>query len=55
MSFNQRRKTIRNSIKALIKGKGLEHEYLALRPETLSVDQFVELTQLVESVMDKEV
>ncbi len=53
MSFNQRRKTIRNSIKPLIKGKGLEHEILALRPETLSVDQFVELTNLVASVMDK--
>jgi 16S rRNA (adenine1518-N6/adenine1519-N6)-dimethyltransferase len=51
LSFNQRRKTIRNSIKSLIKGKGLEHEYLALRPETLSVDQFIELTQLVQTVL----
>lgn len=50
MSFNQRRKTIRNSIKGLIKGKGLEHEYLALRPEVLSVEQFIELTQMVEKV-----
>ena len=54
MSFGQRRKTIRNSIKPLINGKGLEHEMLALRPETLSVDQFVELTNMVDSVMDKE-
>jgi 16S rRNA (adenine1518-N6/adenine1519-N6)-dimethyltransferase len=45
MSFNQRRKTIRNSIKPLIKGKGLDHEFLALRPEVLSVDQFIELTR----------
>jgi len=52
MAFNQRRKTIRNSIKALIKDKGLEHEFLALRPEVLSVDQFIELTLLVESVRD---
>lgn len=52
MSFNQRRKTIRNSIKQLIKGKGIEHEFLALRPETLSVDDFIELTQIVERVMD---
>jgi 16S rRNA (adenine1518-N6/adenine1519-N6)-dimethyltransferase len=51
MSFNQRRKTIRNSIKPLIKGKGLDHEFLALRPEVLSVDQFIELTQLVASVI----
>ena len=52
MSFNQRRKTIRNSIKSLIKDKGLESDLLALRPETLSVVQFVELTNLVASVMD---
>lgn len=51
MAFNQRRKTIRNSIKALIKGKGVEHEYLALRPEVLSVEQFIELTQLVEKTI----
>jgi 16S rRNA (adenine1518-N6/adenine1519-N6)-dimethyltransferase len=51
MSFNQRRKTIRNSIKPLIKAKGLDHEFLALRPEVLSVDQFIELTQLVASVI----
>jgi 16S rRNA (adenine1518-N6/adenine1519-N6)-dimethyltransferase len=51
MSFNQRRKTIRNSIKPLIKGKGLDHEFLALRPEVLSVDQFIELTQLVAYVI----
>lgn len=50
MSFGQRRKTIRNSIKSLIKDKGLESDLLALRPETLSVDQFVELTNLVASV-----
>ena len=51
MSFNQRRKTIRNSIKQLIKGKGLEHEYLTLRPEVLSVEQFIELTKMVEPLV----
>jgi 16S rRNA (adenine1518-N6/adenine1519-N6)-dimethyltransferase len=49
MAFNQRRKTIRNSIKPLIKDKEIDHEYLALRPEVLSVEQFVELTTLVTS------
>ncbi|MDG1333302.1 MAG: 16S rRNA (adenine(1518)-N(6)/adenine(1519)-N(6))-dimethyltransferase RsmA [Crocinitomicaceae bacterium] len=49
MAFNQRRKTIRNSIKQLIKDKNIEHEYLALRPEVLSVEQFIELTLLVDS------
>ncbi len=48
-SFNQRRKTIRNSIKPLLQGQTIDHPYLALRPEVLSVEQFIELTQLVES------
>ncbi|HIP32026.1 MAG TPA: 16S rRNA (adenine(1518)-N(6)/adenine(1519)-N(6))-dimethyltransferase RsmA [Crocinitomicaceae bacterium] len=50
MSFNQRRKTIRNSIKALLKGNKVDHPFMALRPETLSVDQFIELTLLVENL-----
>jgi 16S rRNA (adenine1518-N6/adenine1519-N6)-dimethyltransferase len=52
MTFNQRRKTIRNSLKPFIKGKDFEHEFLTLRPEVLSVDQFIELTLAVEKVMD---
>jgi 16S rRNA (adenine1518-N6/adenine1519-N6)-dimethyltransferase len=50
MSFNQRRKTIRNSIKALLHGQQLDHEYLSLRPEVLSVEQFIELTTMVEAL-----
>lgn len=50
MSFNQRRKTIRNSIKPLLNGRILEHDYLALRPEVLSVEQFIELTQEIEAI-----
>jgi len=45
--FNQRRKTIRNSVKGLLQGNKLEHPFMALRPETLSVDDFIELTRLV--------
>ncbi len=46
-TFNQRRKTIRNSIKAVAGGGILkESPLLALRPEQLSVEQFVELTNL---------
>jgi 16S rRNA (adenine1518-N6/adenine1519-N6)-dimethyltransferase len=52
MSFNQRRKTIRNSIKSLLHGKTIDHPFFALRPETLSVDQFIELTQIVEAITD---
>jgi 16S rRNA (adenine1518-N6/adenine1519-N6)-dimethyltransferase len=47
MSFNQRRKTIRNSIKQLISGSTEDHPFLTLRPEVLSVEQFIELTQFV--------
>ena len=44
-TFNQRRKTIRNSIKQITKAAPLlDHPLLALRPEQLSVAQFIELT-----------
>lgn len=49
--FNQRRKTIRNSIKPIVSSKGINlptHELLEKRPEQLSVEQFIELTKLVE-------
>ncbi|APD06659.1 16S rRNA (adenine(1518)-N(6)/adenine(1519)-N(6))-dimethyltransferase [Flavobacteriaceae bacterium UJ101] len=47
--FNQRRKTIRNSLKGLgIPDSLKEHKFLTLRPEQLSVQDFVELTKLFE-------
>ena len=47
-TFNQRRKTIRNSIKPLLKLPIVTDSYLFdKRPEQLSVAQFVELTNLV--------
>lgn len=49
-TFNQRRKTIRNGIKPFIKGHNLDHPLLQKRPEQLSVDEFVVLTNLVASV-----
>ncbi len=50
-TFNQRRKTIRNSIRAVqFNHEALAaHPFMALRPEQLSVAQFVELTKLVEA------
>jgi len=51
-SFNQRRKTIRNSIKTLVpQGTHAlpESPLLAKRPEQLSVEEFVELTNFVHS------
>jgi 16S rRNA (adenine1518-N6/adenine1519-N6)-dimethyltransferase len=50
MSFNQRRKTIRNSIKALLPAEYPENATLQLRPEVLGVEQFIELTNWIEEV-----
>jgi len=52
-TFNQRRKTIRNSIKPLMNGVTFTHEWLDKRPEQLSVKQFIELTQAVEMALQK--
>lgn len=49
-TFNVRRKTIRNGIKGLLKGAKIDHELMQKRPEQLSVEQFVELTNLVQAV-----
>lgn len=47
--FNQRRKTLRNSIKAFkLKSEFLNHKYLTQRAEELSVADFVALTNMVE-------
>jgi len=45
--FNQRRKTIRNSIRSLFNNNALSHPLLDKRPEQLSVAEFVELTNFV--------
>lgn len=47
--FNQRRKMIRNPIKMMIKPDAGTMPLLSLRPEQLSVDQFVELTGWVDA------
>ena len=55
-AFNQRRKQMRNSLQQLV-GKGntiLEEKIFTMRPEQLSVEQFIELTQLVERQKTKE-
>ena len=47
--FNQRRKTLRNAIKAFkLKPEFLTHIYLTKRAEELSVADFVALTNMVE-------
>ncbi len=47
-SFNQRRKTIRNSLKTILLNLHVESELLSKRPEQLSVSEFVELTNLID-------
>lgn len=47
--FNQRRKTLRNSIKAFqLKPEFVTHPYLTKRAEELSVADFVALTNMIE-------
>jgi len=48
-AFNQRRKTMRNSLKSLITDNIKENEIFNLRPEQLSVEQFVSLTNLIQN------
>jgi 16S rRNA (adenine1518-N6/adenine1519-N6)-dimethyltransferase len=54
-TFNQRRKTIRNSIKPLLNGKVFHIPTVLLdkRPEQLSVAQFEELTNLTAEVLNQ--
>lgn len=49
-TFGQRRKTIRNSVRAVCPDFPASEPLGALRPEQLSVEQFIELTALVASL-----
>jgi 16S rRNA (adenine1518-N6/adenine1519-N6)-dimethyltransferase len=47
-AFNQRRKTMRNSLKSMIHSDNLKEDSIFdLRPEQLSYEQFIELTQKI--------
>jgi 16S rRNA (adenine1518-N6/adenine1519-N6)-dimethyltransferase len=46
-SFNQRRKQLRNSIKSAFKLKRDDYPEFNLRPEQLSVNQFIDLTRWI--------
>jgi len=46
--FNQRRKTLRNSVRAAFTLKREDYPEFGLRPEQLSVDQFVLLTRWID-------
>ncbi len=56
-AFNQRRKQMRTSLQQLV-GKGnplLAEKLFTMRPEQLSVEQFVELTKLIENERNQDI
>lgn len=48
-SFNQRRKTMRNSLKSLLGDTTLPEKFSGERPEQCSVENFIELTNLIQA------
>lgn len=53
MAFNQRRKTLRNSLKQLIGDHPLDEKFHNERPERLGVEEFIELTSSIEKYYGK--
>jgi len=51
--FNQRRKTLRNSLKSLLGDLKLEDDIMGQRPEQLTVQEFVELTNKIDALLAK--
>ena len=47
MAFNQRRKMMRKSLKSLLNESNKHNEILTKRPEQLSVEEFVTLTNMI--------
>ncbi|MDR2027236.1 MAG: 16S rRNA (adenine(1518)-N(6)/adenine(1519)-N(6))-dimethyltransferase RsmA [Prevotellaceae bacterium] len=50
-TFNQRRKTIRNSIKPLLGDKTYDCSFMGMRPEQLSIEQFIDFTNEIEKIL----
>ena len=55
-SFGQRRKQLRNSVKPLVPkdSEVLQLPIMNMRPEQLSVEQFIELTNLIQGAREKQ-
>ena len=49
-AFNQRRKTLRNSLRSMIPQEIIQDEIFNKRPEQLSVAEFVELTKMLSRI-----
>ena len=50
-TFNQRRKMIRNTVKSFVGKKIEDHPLFVKRPEQLSVEDFIVLTNFLETLM----
>ena len=48
-AFNQRRKTLRNSLRSMMNPEQLRDDIFNARPEVLSIEQFVALTKWAEA------
>ncbi len=53
-AFNQRRKTMRNSLRSMLGPDIIGNEIFDKRPEQLSVQDFIRLTNLIESAAAKD-
>ncbi len=49
--FNQRRKTLRNSLKGLLGDLKIEDDIMSKRPEQLGFEEFVELTNIIDVLL----
>lgn len=52
-AFNQRRKTMRNSLRPITGGRPLSESVFDRRPEQLSVSDFIDLTNLVQKILSQ--
>lgn len=55
ITFNNRRKMLRNTLKQFLNGSGvLDNPYFEKRPEQLSVEEFVKLTEIIQKYREKQ-
>ena len=52
--FNQRRKILKNSLKSILLNLELNEIYFKMRPEQLSVEKFIELTNTIEQMRNSD-
>ena len=51
--FNQRRKMVRNSLKSLMMGQIIDHPLFVKRPEQLTITNFINITKMLESIINQ--